>query len=209
MVLLQVVAGNGEALSSTVNQLTESSISLAEAAANFGALKVMFGVFLVFVLIMLLFFLYQMLSYNKKISDIHDSTKKLEKFLERTSNRSIGSVETNILLRRVFSSLAQTVKYTILRYRIENHLDQRESVSTKVHRFVNYEYAELRSFLSNFECDDRDLGSIVLEEDVNIVIEFMLEQIYLEKNIFSVASMDQSTDILLNGIKLKTLKKIS
>lgn len=206
--LLQTVVENSETLSKSVNQLTESSINLAEAAANFGALKVMFGVFLVFIFIMLMFFLYQMLTYNKKLSDVHSSSKKIEKYLEGATNRSIGQAEANVLVRRAFNSLAQVIKYNILRIRIENHLDQKEAISTKIYRFVNYEYAELRTFLGSFVCNDQELSYIISDEDIQIIMEFMMEQVYQEKNLFSVASMDQTTEILINGIKLEAIKKL-
>lgn len=205
--LLQTTAGS-DALNSTVDQLTESSISLAEAAANFGALKVMFGVFLVFIFLVLIFFLYQMFTYNKKLSDVHESSKKMEKFLEEGNNRSVGTAEANVLVRRVFSSFSQTIKYNILRTRLENHLDRKEVVSTKIYRFVTYEYAEMRSFLSNFVCEDHELSYLIADEDIQVIMDFMLEQVYQEKSVFSISTMDQTTDILISGIKLAALKKL-
>ncbi len=205
--LLQTTAGS-DALNSTVDQLTESSISLAEAAANFGALKVMFGVFLVFIFLVLIFFLYQMFTYNKKLTDMHESSKKIEKFLEEGNSRSVGTAEANVLVRRTFSDFSQTIKYNILRTRLENHLDRKEVVSTKIYRFVTYEYAEMRSFLSNFVCEDHELSYLIADEDIQVIMDFMLEQVYQEKSVFSISTMDQTTDILINGIKLTALKKL-
>lgn len=204
--LLQAVVDNSEQLAQTVDQLTESSLKLAEAAANFGALKVIFGIFLVFTLIMILLFLYQSVATTHKITKIHESSVKLEKYMEDSSSRTLGKGQASVLIRRSFNSLSQIVKYNILRTRIENHLDQRDNVTSKIANLVRYEYAELIAFLMNFECDDIELSESIKADDAQIIIDFMIEQVYMDSELFSVASMDQATDILLNGLKLEALK---
>lgn len=201
----------GETLNNSVGQLTESSIKLAEAAANFGALKLMFGVFIVFVLIMMLFYLYQMLAYNKKIGDIHISTKKVEKYFEESASRSLGKSQASIIIRRAFNSLAQNIKYTILRTRLENKLDpaNRDAIQVKISRLMGYEYSEFESFLANFDCEDRTLSEIMNPDDVQIIVEFMMEQIFLPKDTYTISNMDKETDVLLNGIKLELLKHLN
>lgn len=202
--LLQIVTS--EQFDSSVEQLTESSIALAEAAANFGALKVIFGIFLVFMLVLMVTFAWQLFSTQRKIEDIHTSTKKVEKYIGETSNRTLGRSQASVLIRRAFNSLSQTVKYNILRTRLENHLDQEEQVQSRIKNLVKYEYAELSSFLMNFECDDRNLSETIKPDDAQIITEFMLEQIYRDPDTFTVSSMDQATDILLSGLKLEALK---
>lgn len=209
MILLQAVVKNSEALNSTVNQLTESSIKLAEAAANFGALKVIFGVFLVFMLIMMIAFFWQLFSTQKKVNDIHISSTKVEKFLEDTDSRTVGKEQASIVIRRSFNSLAQSIKYAILRTRLENHLGQKEYVTNKVTRLIKYEYAELSSFLANFECEGEELSGSLKVDDSQLIVDFMLEQIYTPKDIFAISTMDQATDILLNGLKIEALRKVS
>lgn len=204
--ILQVA--DGVDLDGAVEQLSKSSIELAEAAANFGALKVIFGVFLAFCLVMILMFLYQALSVTRKVNDIHTATNKAAKMIEETSNRTLGRPQSSILIRRSFNQLSQSVKYTILRTRLENHLDQRDYIVSKVERLMTQEYAELNNFLMNFVCDDRTLATHINLEDSKILSEFVLEQVYLDSNIFTIASMDQAADIILNGLKLEALKGI-
>ena len=197
-----------EQIGNVVGQLSQSSIELAEAAANFGALKVIFGIFLVFALIMVLLFVYQMLAMTRKVSKIYDTTNKVTRILEESSNRTLGRSQSSILIRRSFNELAQSIKYTILRTRLENHLDQREYVVNKVEKLINHEYQELNSFLMNYECDDRSLAVHINTEDSKIISEFILEQVYLDSSIFTIASMDQAADILIKGLRLEALKGI-
>lgn len=201
-------AAGGIDLDGAVEQLSKSSIELAEAAANFGALKVIFGVFLAFCLLMILVFIYQALNVTRKINDIHINTNKAAKMIEETSNRTLGKPQSSILIRRSFNQLSQSVKYTILRTRLENHLDQRDYVASKVGRLVTQEYAELNNFLMNYVCDDKSLATHINLEDSKIVTEFIMEQVYLDDSIFTIASMDQAADIILNGLKLEALKGI-
>ena len=206
---LQVPEAVGaEELDSAVDQLSRSSIELAEAAANFGALKVIFGIFLVFTIVMVLFFVYQMLTMTKKVNDIHGSCQNVSKMVEQTANRTLGKPQASILVRRAYNEFAQSLKYFILRSRIENHLDQKEYIASKITKLVNSEYQELSSFLMNYVCDEKTLATHVNLEDSKIIIDFVLEQLYLEEPVFTVASMDQATEILVKGLRLEALKGI-
>ena len=192
-------------LNKSVDQLTESTIALAEAAANFGALKVMFGAFLIFIFIVLIIFFWQLVSTQHKIGDIYLSANKIEKYFQEETNRTIGPAQSQILIRRALNSLSQNIKYTILRTRLENHLDQKDFIQSKVSRVVTYEWGELSSFLANFDCNKKTLADNLNNDDAQIIIGFMMEQIYLDKSLYTVASMDQATDLLMNGIKQQVL----
>lgn len=211
MLFLQASTEGNAVLDTTVDQLTESSIKLAEAAANFGALKVIFGVFLAFMLILILFYFYQMFAYNKKLSDIHLSTTRVQKYFEEASNRSLGGPQASVLVRRSFGGLAQNIKYVILRTRIENgriSADNKDAISGKIARLVNYEYAELASFFSNYMCNEKALSEMINTDDAQIIIAFMLEQITESKETFSISNMDQATDILINGLKRNAVDQL-
>lgn len=199
---------SSEQLNVVVDQLSRSSIELAEATANYGALKLVFGVFIVFAFIMLLMFLYQSFTMTKKVSNIYNSCETIKKMTNETANRTLGVPQSSILIRRSFNQLAQSVKYTILRTRLENHLDQEGYVRNKVERLINHEYQELNSFLMNYVCNDKSLATHINIEDSKIVSDFVLEQVYLGDDIFTVASMDQAANIILNGLKLEALKGI-
>lgn len=209
--LLQAATGDQittAELNESVDQLTQSTVALAEATANFGALKVMFAAFLVFIFIVLAVFLWQLVSTQHKITAIYSSSHKIEKFFEEETNRTIGAPQSQILIRRSLNSLSQNIKYNILRIRLENHLDQRDYIQSKVTRLVSYEWGELSSFLTNFEHDKKTLADNLNNDDAQIIINFMLEQIYLDKSLYTIASMDQSTDLLMNGIKQQVLSVI-
>ena len=150
-------------------------------------------------------FFWQLVSTQHKIASIYSSSNKIEKFFEEETNRTIGAPQSQILIRRSLNSLAQNIKYNILRIRLENHLDQRDYIHSKVTRIVSYEWGELSSFLTNFEHDKKTLADNLNNDDAQIIINFMLEQIYLDKSLYTIASMDQSTDLLMNGIKQQVL----
>lgn len=207
--LLQALPENTtEQFDSAVGQLSKSSIELAEAAADFGVLKTIFGVFMVFILIMILMFVYQMFSMASKVNDIHESCKVVSGIALDTSNRTLGKPQASILIRRSFNQLAQSVKYTILRTRLENHLDQKDYIVSKVQRLMNHEYQELNSFLMNYVCEEKTLATHISAEDAKILSDFVLEQVYLEEEVFTISGMDQAADIILNGLKLEALKGI-
>ena len=54
-------------IQAAVDRMTKSSIELAEAASNYGALKVIFGVFMVIVLLFIILFVYQTYSLTAKV----------------------------------------------------------------------------------------------------------------------------------------------
>ena len=125
-----------------------------------------------------------------------------------TSNRTLGKPQASILIRRSFNQLAQSVKYTILRTRLENHLDQKDYTVNKVQRLMNHEYQELNSFLMNYVCEEKTLATRISTEDAKILSDFVLEQVYLDESVFTISGMDQAADIILNGLKLEALKGI-
>ena len=195
-----------EQLDQTVNQLSESTIALAEAAANFGALKVIFAAFVVFTFIILILFLYQVIVTTKKVEKIHQSAQKLEKSLEETENRTIGNSQAGLMIRRVFASLKQYIKYVVLRTRVENHLDMKDVVLAKITRLINNYWTELHSFLTNYECDNKNLSSYIRDEDAAAIIDLVVSQVYQDDNLFTIGSMEQAIDLMIDGIKLEVLK---
>lgn len=195
-----------EQLDQTVSQLSESTIALAEAAANFGALKVIFAAFVIFTFIILTLFLYQVIVTTKKVEKIHQSTQKLEKSFEITENRSIGASQASLMVRRVFSSLKQNSKYIILRTRIENHLDRKEAIVAKVSRLVSNNWTKLHSFLSNFDYKGKSLATYINDSDAQAIIDTILELVYQDSSIFTVGLMEQTVDIMVDGMKFEILK---
>ena len=195
-------------IDNAVTQVTKASVELAEAAANYGALKIIFGIFMVFIIIVVVLLVYQIFSLTKKMDIIHTAAVKTQEYFEGASDRTIGKTQAQILIRRGMNSLSNTIKYRILRIRLENHIDDVELTKNKINRLVKNDFIEFSSYLSNFLCDDKQLSIIIDEQDIGVVVDFIIEQVYIPKDEFTVSGLDQSTDILVNGIKLNYLKSL-
>jgi hypothetical protein len=208
LISLLFAAAQDQKLDNAVQSLTRSSIELAEAASNYGALKVIFGIFMVLVLVLVVMFMYTIWNLNKKISVVSESSSKVTEFFDGAADSTIGVTEAQILIRREFNCLGHILKYAILRTRLENHIDNKESVIKKVDILVNNEYSELCGLMSNFNCDGKSLSTIFELQDNEAIKDMVIEQIYIPKDQFSISNMDQSVSMYLNGLKLMYLKKL-
>lgn len=198
----------GPNIDNAVTQVTQTSVELAEAAANYGALKIIFGIFMVFIIIVVVLFVYQIFSLTKKMDIIHNAAVRTQEYFDGASDRTIGRSQAQILIRRGMNSLSNTIKYRILRIRLENHIDDVELTKNKINRVVKNDFIEFTSYLSNFLFDEKQLSVVVDEQDVDVIVDFIIEQVYIPKDEFTVSGLDQSTDILVNGIKLSYLKNL-
>ena len=208
LISLLFAAAQDQKLDHAVQSLTRSSIELAEAASNYGALKVIFGIFMVLVLVLVVMFMYTIWNLNKKISVVSESSSKITEFFDGAADSTIGVTEAQILIRREYNCLGHILKYVILRKRLENHIDNKESVIKKVDILVNNEYSELCGLMSNFNCDGKSLSTIFELQDNEAIKDMVIEQIYIPKDQFSISNMDQSVSMYLNGLKLMYLKKL-
>lgn len=208
LISLLFAAAQDQKLDNAVQSLTRSSIELAEAASNYGALKVIFGIFMVLVLVLVVMFIYTIWNLNKKISVVSESSSKVTEFFDGAADSTIGVTEAQILIRSEFNCLGNILKYAILRIRLENHIDNKESVIKKVDILVNNEYSELCGLMSNFNCDGKSLSTIFELQDNESIKDMVIEQIYIPKDQFSISNMDQSVSMYLNGLKLMYLKKL-
>lgn len=198
----------GPNIDNAVTQVTQASVELAEAAANYGALKIIFGIFMVFIIIVVVLFVYQIFSLTKKMDIIHNAAVRTQEYFDGASDRTIGRSQAQILIRGGMNSLSNTIKYRILRIRLENHIDDVELTKNKINRVVKNDFIEFTSYLSNFLCGEKQLSVVVDEQDVEVIVDFITEQVYIPKDEFTVSGLDQSTDILINGIKLSYLKNL-
>lgn len=195
-------------IDNAVTQVTQASVELAEAAANYGALKIIFGIFMVFIIIVIVLFVYQIFSLTKKMDIIHNAAVRTQEYFDGASDRTIGRSQAQILIQRGMNSLSNTIKYRILRIHLENHIDDVELTKNKINRVVKNDFIEFTSYLSNFLYDEKQLSVVVDEQDVDVIVDFITEQVYIPKDEFTVSGLDQSTDILVNGIKLSYLKNL-
>ena len=195
-------------LTESVNKVTDSSIRIAQAANDFGALRVAFGVFMIFIIIIVILFIWQIFVLSGKLNTIYGAAIKTTEYFETSAEGDIGPSQAQVIVRRNFNSLSQVIKYYILRIRLENHIDDRDRIKIKIDRLVRNEFSELTTYLSNFKCNEKVLSFIVEDDDIQMVEDFILEQVYIPKDDFTISNMDQSTSIFINGLKLSYIKKI-
>lgn len=195
-------------LTESVNKVTDSSIRIAQAANDFGALRVAFGVFMIFIIIIVILFIWQIFVLSGKLNTIYGAAVKTTEYFETSAEGDIGPSQAQIIVRRNFNSLSQAIKYYILRIRLENHIDDKDKIKVKIDRLVRNEFSELTTYLSNFKCNKKVLSFIIEDDDIQMIEDFIFEQVYIPKNDFTISNMDQSTSIFINGLKLSYIKKI-
>lgn len=195
-------------LTESVNKVTDSSIRIAQAANDFGALRVAFGVFMIFIIIIVILFIWQIFVLSGKLNTIYGAAVKTTEYFETSAEGDLGPSQAQVIVRKNFNSLSQAIKYYILRIRLENHIDDKNKIKVKIDRLVRNEFSELTTYLSNFKCNKKVLSFIVEDDDIQIVEDFIFEQVYIPKNDFTISNMDQSTSIFINGLKLSYIKKI-
>lgn len=195
-------------LTESVNKVTDSSIRIAQAANDFGALRVAFGVFMIFIIIIVILFIWQIFVLSGKLNTIYGAAVKTTEYFETSAEGDVGPSQAQVIVRRNFNSLSQAIKYYILRIRLENHIDDKNKIKVKIDGLVRNEFSELTTYLSNFKCNERVLSFIVEDDDIQMVEDFIFEQVYIAKNDFTISNMDQSTSIFINGLKLSYIKKI-
>jgi hypothetical protein len=195
-------------LTESVNKVTDSSIRIAQAANDFGALRVAFGVFMIFIIIIVILFIWQIFVLSGKLNTIYGAAVKTTEYFETSAEGDIGPSQAQVIVRRNFNSLSQAIKYYILRIRLENHIDDKDKIKIKIDRLVRNEFSELTTYLSNFKCNKKVLSFIVEDDDIQMIEDFIFEQVYIPKNDFTISNMDQSTSIFINGLKLSYIKKI-
>ena len=195
-------------LTESVNKVTDSSIRIAQAANDFGALRVAFGVFMIFIIIIVILFIWQIFVLSGKLNTIYGAAVKTTEYFETSAEGDIGPSQAQVIVRRNFNSLSQAIKYYILGIRLENHIDDKDKIKVKIDRLVRNEFSELTTYLSNFKCNKKVLSFIVEDDDIQMIEDFIFEQVYIPKNDFTISNMDQSTSIFINGLKLSYIKKI-
>lgn len=195
-------------LTESVNKVTDSSIRIAQAANDFGALRVAFGVFMIFIIIIVILFIWQIFVLSGKLNTIYGAAVKTTEYFETSAEGDMGPSQAQVIVRRNFNSLSQAIKYYILRIRLENHIDDKDKIKVKIDRLVRNEFSELTTYLSNFKCNKKVLSFIVEDDDIQMIEDFIFEQVYIPKNDFTISNMDQSTSIFINGLKLSYIKKI-
>lgn len=192
----------------STDALTQNAVELAKAVSDYGVYQVIFGVFMVLIFAIVLIFLWQILIMTRKVNSIEAKATKIDEYFKGTSEYTLGGPAANVLVRREMAHISVLIKYSIIRTRLENHIDDTEEIKSKVTRIVENLFTELNTFLSNYTVNGKKLSSIVDPRDKQSMIDLMIEQIYHPKNKFHVYAMDQTVDIFITGIKNIYLEKI-
>ena len=192
-----------------IDKLTKVSLELAEAASNYGALKIIFGVFMVMMLLIVLVFVSQSVFLIKRVQGISDVSDKIDNYFEGLSESDIGKEEANSMIREVLNHNSVLIKYYIIRVRFENHISDKENTELKIQRILKNIYSETFTFLNKFRYKSKPLGVYLdVETDTENLFNLMLEQIYIPKEHFQLSQMDQSIELFMQGLKLNCVTKI-
>lgn len=192
-----------------IDKLTKVSLELAEAASNYGALKIIFGVFMVIMLLIVLVFVSQSVFLIKRVQGISDVSDKIDNYFEGLSESDIGKEEANSMIREVLNHNSVLIKYYIIRVRSENHISDKENTELKIRRILKNIYSETSTFLNKFRYKSKLLGVYLdVETDTENLFNLMLEQIYIPKEHFQLSQMDQSLELFMQGLKLNYVTKI-
>lgn len=196
--------GNIEA----VDKLSKSAIEIAEAAGDLGALKVIFGFAVTFTALLLIVFVVQIISNQKLLRGIKQSTDQTARYFSDLNNRTIGKEEAKAVTKETLDRSCALVKYYILKIRMENHLTNREGTLNKIRRMIDNDFNGQRAFLGKFLYVNKQLSFIATLEDNQAIANLMTEQVYLPAESFTVSLMSQSVNMYFDGLKLRQLGKI-
>lgn len=192
-----------------IDKLTKVSLELAEAASNYGALKIIFGVFMVMMLLIVLVFVSQSVFLIKRVQGISDVSDKIDNYFEGLSESDIGKEEANSMIREVLNRNSVLIKYYIIRVRSENHISDKGNTELKIQRILKNIHSEASTFLNKFRYKSKPLGVYLdVETDTENLFNLMLEQIYIPKEHFQLSQMDQSIELFMQGLKLNYVTKI-
>lgn len=192
-----------------IDKLTKVSLELAEAASNYGALKIIFGVFMVMMLLIVLVFVSQSVFLIKRVQGISDVSDKIDNYFEGLSESDIGKEEANSMIREVLNHNSVLIKYYIIRVRSENHISDKENTELKIQRILKNIHSETSTFLNKFRYKSKPLRvHLDVETDTENLFNLMLEQIYIPKEHFQLSQMDQSIELFMQGLKLNYVTKI-
>ena len=134
-----------------IDKLTKVSLELAEAASNYGALKIIFGVFMVMMLLIVLVFVSQSVFLIKRVQGISNVSDKIDNYFEGLSESDIGKEEANSMIREVLNHNSVLIKYYIIRVRSENHISDKENTELKIQRILKNIHSETSTFLNKFQ----------------------------------------------------------
>lgn len=192
----------------SLDKLTKASIELSEAAANYGALKVIFGVFMAVFLLMVLVFLIQIWVTQKRLKKIEDASEKTLDYFSDLNNHTIGKEEAKMILRESLNKSEALVKYYILKIRLENHLADKVFTEDKIRTLVDNDFSSRRVFLARFQCLGHPVSFTVTVDDNAAITKLMKDWVYKADGEFTVSLMAQAVSLYYDGLKINAQGKI-
>lgn len=192
----------------SLDKLTKASIELSEAAANYGALKVIFGVFMTVFLLMVLVFLIQIWVTQKRLKKIEDASEKTLDYFSDLNNHTIGKEEAKMILRESLNKSEALVKYYILKIRLENHLADKVFTEDKIRTLVDNDFSSRRVFLARFQCLGHPVSFTVTVDDNAAITKLMKDWVYKADGEFTVSLMAQAVSLYYDGLKINAQGKI-
>lgn len=191
-----------------VDKLSKSAIEIAQAAGDLGALKVMFGFAVTFTALLLIVFVVQIVSNQKMLRAIKETSDKTGRYFSDLNNRSVGKEEAKAITKETLDRSCALVKYYILKIRMENHLVNKEATFNKIRLMIDNDFNGQRAFLGKFLYKEKQLSFVATLEDNQAISSLMTEQVYLPTDNFTVSLMSQAVGVYFDGLKLRLLGKI-
>lgn len=192
----------------TLDQLSKASIELAEAASNYGALKVIFGCFVAIFLLTYMQQLYQQWELRRRVKIIEEASERTMEYFSDLNNRTVGAQQAKLMVGEVLRKNEAIVKYNILKMRFENHLDDRQSADAKIRAIVEGLFTAQRAFLGNFFIRDKSISFTAVIEDNSALEQMISSWVYKDEKDFTVSNMAQMVGMYYEGIRMKAYNKI-
>lgn len=191
-----------------VGSLTKASIEVAQAASDYGALKVIFGCFMVMVILQMVQQWYSSWEFRKRIKAIEDACMKTMGYFSELNNRTVGKEEAKMIVREALDKEEALMKYNILKMRIENHLTDTEMVETKIRDIVQNEANSRKLLLSRFVCLGHSMNFTCTDAANDTTMKMVKEWVYKKEDTFTVSLMAQALSLYFDGLRLNATAKI-
>lgn len=191
-----------------LDKLTRASIELAQAASDYGALRVTFGVFMAIFLLMVLSQLVQSWVQQRRLKVIEDICIATSKCLTEQNDHTVGREEAKMLIRESLGKSEALMKYYVLKMRMENHLGDRAFTQGKIAKIVGNDSDNRKAFLSKFVCLGHTLGFTAVDGDDRDVADMLAAWIYRKDGEFTVSLMAQELSLYYDGLKTRAAMKI-
>ena len=144
-----------------LNDLTQNSIDMSRAVAEYGILIVIAGVMLVLFLVQTFFIGYQILTRDKHIRVIAEFSRKALGFFEDEALRNINLDQTRGLVSSEFERAKSDTIIQVAKIKQCNNLDDREYVTHKIDAFIDQSYSNMVTILRKFVYDKNNLATFM------------------------------------------------